>query len=251
MTIEMTKSIIFMTGCIDPGGMHMTLLTDTGKRKAQYIDAIRFYLASAGVPVLFVENSGNDLSGEFPTEISEKKLEIVTFRGNDYDKTRGKGYGEMMIIEEAIRSSSFFQQADFIFKVTGRYKVLNVRSYVGHYDEKRDTAALMVNLQPDLALADSRFFGAKPGFFEDFLIKYRPVINEQTCMYFEKALANAVHEAIVQGFRYSCLPHYPRHSAESGTGGGVYNDSWSRWLVKEFLLKVQHRLQQAFSLRYE
>ncbi|MWV54123.1 hypothetical protein [Chlorobium phaeovibrioides] len=249
MTNGIKKSIIFMTGCIDPGGMHMTILTDTAKRKVQYIDAIRFYLNSASVPVLFIENSGNDISSEFRKEINEKTLEIVTFNGNDYDKKKGKGYGEMLIIEEAIRSSSLFDQADFIFKATGRYKVLNIRSFVEFVNEKPDAAELMVNLLPTLADADSRFFGAKRDFFRDFLIGYRSRLNDQDCFYFETALASAVHMAIVDGYRYSGLHHYPRYSAESGTGGGVYNDSWSRWVIKDLLLKGQHRLQQAFKIR--
>ncbi|TCD48556.1 hypothetical protein [Chlorobium sp. N1] len=244
----MKQSIIFMTGCIDPGGMHMTVLNDTEKRKAQYLEAIGFYLKNSGIPVLFVENSGNDISGAFPREIRENKLEIITFQGNDYDKKRGKGYGEMLIIEEALHSSRLFRQAEFIFKVTGRYKVLNIASYIAALNQGQKTPDMMINLEPGLALADSRFFGAVPRFFEELLISYRPQIDEQTFMFFEKALANAVHEAIILGLNYIPLPHYPRHSAESGTGGGVYNDSWSRWLLKEALLQWQYRIQNAFRL---
>lgn len=245
----MKQCIIFLTGCIDPGGMHMTVLTDTEKRKAQYVNAIRFYIRSAGVPVLFVENSGNDISSEFPDEIERKQLEIVTFNGNDYDKKKGKGYGEMLIIEEAIRSSALFNQADFIFKATGRYKVLNISSFLEAFHNKLSDAFFMVNLKPDLSLGDSRFFGAQPAFFEHFLVKYREQLDDQKQVYFETAIAYAVHEAVLSGKKYASLPHYPRYSAESGTGGGIYNDSWSRWIVKEILLQFQYQLQNAFSIR--
>ncbi|MCF8271891.1 hypothetical protein [Chlorobium sp.] len=244
----MGQAIIFMTGCIDPRGMGLTVLSDKEERRKQYLDAIRFYLSASGVPVLFVENSGTDISENFKHEIAAGKLEIVTFSGNDYDKAKGKGYGEMLIVEEAIRASKLFGNAEFIFKVSGRYKVLNVRSYIAFQHAHNDDIDIMVNLQPGLSLADSRFFGARPFLYIDYLVKYRESIDDRKFVYFETILANAVHQAIVNGHRYSGLHHYPRHSAQSGTSGDKYNDDWSRWILKETLLKMMHRLQKAFEM---
>jgi len=244
----MGRTIVFMTGCIDPKGMGLTVLSDKEERKRQYLDAIRFYLSAAGVPILFVENSGSDVSGDFEREIAAGRLEVVTFSGNDYEKPKGKGYGEMLIVEEALRASKLFSEADFVFKVSGRYKVLNVRSYVDYVDAGEGSWDMMVNLQPGLALADSRFFGAKPFFYRDFFVKYRESIDDRKFVYFETVLAHAVHESIVQGYRYSGLHHYPRHSAQSGTSGDKYNDDWSRWVLKDALLKLQYRMQNAFKI---
>lgn len=245
----MGRAIVFMTGCIDPGGMGLTVLSDKEERRRQYLDAIRFYLSAAGVPVLFVENSGNDISSYFERDIAAGRLEVVTFSGNDYDKTKGKGYGEMLIVEEAIRTSVLFGDADFVFKVSGRYKVLNVRSFIDYLLSQGDSIDMMINLQPSLAMADSRFFGASAAFYRDFLVRNRELLDDRKFVYFETVLADSVHEAIVKGYRYSGLYHYPRHSAQSGTSGDRYNDAWVRWFLKDTLLKLQYRLQGIFKIR--
>src|SRR6266542_3820804 len=143
------KQVIFLTGCINPGGMLFTKLQDPQDRKHQYIDAISFYLKTTTLPILFVENSGIDISEIFREEILKKRLEIITFNGNGYDKRLGKGFGEMMIIEKALQDSVFLKQADFVFKITGRYKLLNLKDFVNQY-EKKDCVELMVDLKQRL-----------------------------------------------------------------------------------------------------
>ena len=124
--------------------MSFTVLQDIDIRKNQYIDSIRFYLNSSDCPILFVENSGIYISSYFQNEISSKRLEILVFNGNDYDKTLGKGYGEMLIIQHAFEKSVFIKSANFIFKITGRYKIINHSSFEKYY--KKKCPDLMINL---------------------------------------------------------------------------------------------------------
>ena len=59
------KYVIVLTACINPGKMIHTSLTDVDIRRRQYKDALEFYLLQTDYPIVFVENSGTDISGDF------------------------------------------------------------------------------------------------------------------------------------------------------------------------------------------
>ena len=59
------KYVIVLTACINPGKMIHTSLTDVDIRRRQYEDALEFYLLQTDYPIVFVENSGTDISGDF------------------------------------------------------------------------------------------------------------------------------------------------------------------------------------------
>ena len=58
------KYVIVLTACINPGKMIHTSLTDVDIRRRQYEDALEFYLLQTDYPIVFVENSGTDISGD-------------------------------------------------------------------------------------------------------------------------------------------------------------------------------------------
>jgi hypothetical protein len=227
--------------------MYRTQLQDIQIRKQQYLDSIKFYLDKTKLPVLFVENSGNDLSDSFATEIKSKRLEILTFGGNGFNKSLGKGYGEMLILEHAILFSKLFAKADFVFKITGRYKVLNVKSFINYFSQNQDID-LMINFKPDLSFADSRFWGANCLFFKDILLNYKAYVNDTNSIYFEHALAKAVHDAVNKDFKYSRLYHYPRFSGFRGTDNSKINDTWGYWILKEMLLQSSTWISNVFQI---
>ena len=228
--------------------MTRTVLQDKLIRQKQYIDSIKFYLDRTNLPVLFVENSGNDLSDSFIEEIKNERLEILTFEGNDFDRSLGKGFGEMLIIEKATFDSRLFAEADFVFKITGRYKVLNINSYID-YCSKNQSIDLLVNFKPELSWADSRFWGANINFFKDSLLKHKDSVNDSRSVYFEHVLSTAVHESIIEGYNYSGLYNYPRFSGFRGTDNSRINDSWLYWILKQLLYKVLIWIQNIFQIR--
>jgi hypothetical protein len=242
------NQLILLTGCIDTKNMFRTQLHDIQVRRQQYLDSIKFYLNETDLPLLFVENSGNDLSYSFAEEINSKRLEILTFNGNEFDRSLGKGFGEMLILEHAVLFSKLFAQADFVFKITGRYKVLNINSFI-NYCSQNQGIDLLVNFKPDLSFADSRFFGAKMLFYKDVLLSFKSLVNDAESVFFEHALSKAVHESIINGYQYSGLYPYPRFSGFRGTDGSHINDSWIYWILKQTLYKILTSIQGAFQIR--
>lgn len=95
------KCVIFLTACVNPGGMANTLHTDCRQRMEEYKEALCFYLQKTKLPIVFCENTLCDMSGEFSSYIASGRLEYLTFDGNHYDKRRGKGVGEIEILEYA------------------------------------------------------------------------------------------------------------------------------------------------------
>ena len=150
--------VLLLTGTVNPNNMSFTKLLDADSRKAQYLEAIRFWLKRVDVPIVFVENSGYSLAPFFEKEIAANKLEMLDFEGNNYTRNLGKGYGELLILEYAYLHSKKIREADFIFKVTGRHRILNFSSFLKQYKQCSDIH-IMVKFYGYLKNCDSRFFG--------------------------------------------------------------------------------------------
>jgi len=231
------KELIFLTGCINPAGMSFTKLQDPEIRKRQYIDAIHFYLKTTELPVLFVENSGTDISQTFQYEINEGRLEMITFDGNHYNKNLGKGFGEMLIIERALGYSRLLKDAHFIYKITGRYKLLNLKSFLNQFKEN-NRIELMVDLKKQLQYADSRFWGSSNRFLREVLLKYKDEVNDSVNLFFEHALCYATHEAISKKYCFASLKYKPRFKGTYATDNKKYQSSLIYWLplnLKQFI----------------
>jgi hypothetical protein len=218
------KPVILLTGCINPMGMSFTKLQNPDIRRVQYIDAIKFYLKTTDNVIVFVENSGNDISGEFD---QQDRLEIITFSGNNYDNVLGKGYGEMLILKYAFENSSFIKRNSSICKITGRYKVLNVNRILQSYS--KSDCNVMVDLPKRMKYADSRIFIADKPFFINFLFKNLDLINDSEGVYFEHALNKAVLQSIIENYSYLPLKYRARIIGQSGSDNYDYDHSFSDW----------------------
>ena len=245
--------LIFLTACINPENMAFTALLDMDRRKKHYIDALNFYIEKTNLKILFVENSGINLSNIFQKEIKSGRLEILTFNGNNHKKSLGKGVGEMVILEHAIEKSIFFKKSDFIFKITGRYRILNINQFIKQYF-KNNSVDLLVNMQPKLCRADARLFGSNKAFYNT-LVKYKNTIDDTNKVYFEHVLYKAVYETVLSTLpnlgqsKFAIFHNIPRYSGVKGTDKLSYNDSWIYWFIKNSILKILLFTQRTIHLR--
>ena len=228
--------VLLLTGTVNPNNMSFTKLLDVDSRKAQYLEAIRFWLKKVDVPIVFVENSGYSLASYFEKEIAANRLEMLDFEGNNYTRNLGKGYGELLILEYAYLHSKKVREADFIFKVTGRHRILNFSSFLKQYEQYSDMH-VMVKFYGFLKNCDSRFFGFVPSFIPDYLVNYKDVVNDSKDIFFENILS--VHQAIASGYNFRPFKTLPRLQGSSGTFGVKYNSNYFSWLRHntEYLLK--------------
>jgi len=222
------QSVILLTGCINPEGMTFTKLQNPETRRLQYIETINFYLEKTKNLVVFVENSGIDISAAFQNSAHRARLEIFSFFGNNFDKCLGKGHGEMLILKHAFKHSKFIERNNSVCKITGRYKALNINPILRTYEKYR--CNVMVDLPCQLKYSDSRIFIADKAFFTDFLFSTLDLINDSQGYYLEHALNRAVLFSIMEG-KYSYLPfkYKPRLKGQSGTDNLNYDYSFSYW----------------------
>lgn len=130
------KLPILMTAAVSAGGMVGADFSDD-VRERMYLESIEFYIKELLVndearKVVFVENSGWNITA-FKSKIKnlpENQIEFVSLDPDDFDLARGKGYNELISINQAIDKSKTLQDADGFMKVTGRYPVYNLRHYL-------------------------------------------------------------------------------------------------------------------------
>lgn len=233
--------IILLTGCINPNGMSFTTLTDISIRINQYIAAINFYLQNTDLPIVFVENSDTDLRNYTNSFTSEKKIEILSFKGNN-NKERGKGYGEAEIIEYALNNSRIIKSKKNcnIIKITGRLIIKNIVSVINQRFFSQRKKSIIVSFNSDFSFADSRIIIAPKAFYLSFLIN-KEEINDSDNHYFEIVLSDTIKKEATFHF----YPFYiePQIYGQSGTTSEIYHphaDSLIRRL--SYLSYVTHQI---------
>lgn len=237
----MNKNIVLLlTGTINPNNMIMTELQNIEVRKNEYINALRFWLKYTDIPIVFVENSNTDISIHFINEVINGRLEMITFDGNNYDRKLGKGYGELLCLEYAYSFSKFISQCSFIFKVTGRYKVLNFKIFFENYLAE-DTINIMADFKWNLSFVDSRFFGFSKVFINDYLINYKSMVNDSEGIYFEHILSKAVLNYIANDHIYRPFVTLPRIEGYSGSTGAKYKSNYFHWLRYKYKYYIKYK----------
>lgn len=217
--------------------MSLTHIQDVEKRKEHYIESLRYWKKIPEIQIVFVENSNTNIKSEVADFTDIDKFEFLTFDGNEYNKSLGKGYGELKCIEYAVLHSKFISEATFIFKVTGRYKVLNFNTFLENF-RKEPNIDLLIDFKLNLTFSDSRFFGFTKKFVKDYLMRFESIVNDSEGIYFENILIKAALIAISDGYVYRPLYALPRISGYSGSLGVRYNSSYLHWLrhkVKYYL----------------
>jgi hypothetical protein len=233
------KFVLLLTGTVRPGNMVMTKLTDAAVRQQQYIDALNFWLTKTDLPIVFTENSDSDLSPYFKGPVGSGRLEMLTFKDVAISGQKGKGFGEMNCMLHAHTHSRLLKDADFVFKMTGRLKLLNFRSFYTYVAARQpDVAADLAN---SLDFADSRFWGYKPWFLTG-LAGLQSTLSDPDGVYFEHILARSIIKAVKEGASFAAFNTRPRMEGMSGTSSKRYNSSPGLWYVRNIVKRIKHRL---------
>jgi len=179
MQIEKEFTLL-LTASVDPKGMDGITQADPRERETTYADCLRFYLRNhpSVRKIIFAENSGWPLD-RFNEEVSAnnrhaKDVELLSLNCNDYPRERGKSYGELLLIRQAMETSRLALSSKYVGKMTGRNLLLNLTDLLerAHRDfelfcDIRDHNFYQLLRMPDCGHhCDSRFFAFTRGFFE-------------------------------------------------------------------------------------
>jgi hypothetical protein len=227
--------------------MVRTVVSDPEARLREYHAVIRDVIAQLpGVPVVVCDNSGPGVEqaaqGESVASWPDQ-VQFVSFDDHEEAVRRGKGYGEMGIIEHVLAHVEAVKTADLVVKVTGRYRVANAGPLI-HRIAAAGPVDVVVDLVAGLTQADCRFFAASPRFLRDYLVPMRESIDDDHDVCFEHVLARAVHRAMADGLVWRPMPDVPVIVGRSGTNGRLYASGRVRVLIRR-MRKLAHRLSEA------
>jgi hypothetical protein len=123
--------VVLMTATLVPPSAAVAR-SDPTMRLRDYCDALSFYLTlpAAGFDrIIFADNSDSDLTPVLAVvqrENVDKRVELLSFQGNEHDPTLGKAYGEFRIIDTVVEASTILSSEDHVWKTTGRLRCLNL-----------------------------------------------------------------------------------------------------------------------------
>lgn len=237
-------SLLFLTACVHPKGMAQTALQDGDVRLQQYLDAIRFYLDKYSYRILVVENTEVDLSSYFKKEIDNGRLECLTFDGNSFDRSLGKGYGEGLIINYAFAHSLFIKESKYLIKVSGRHRVLNLNSIMTasewFLNKKEDLVVCEINPVNNFARSDC--YIASKSFYERYLNEGLLHCNDSKNIWFEHVLYNSIVQSRKDGFQFLYIPFALDQRGYSGTSGESFAKTRLRRKIHFFANMLYYKL---------
>ena len=215
--------VVVLTACVNPNGMSYTVLQDADKRKQQYVDALNYYLENTRLPIVFIENSNIDFSDDFRKWIDNGRLEYITFDGNsNFDKIKGKGYGEALMLLYCIKHSVKIRNSRYLIKVTGRLQVKNI-SKLASSKWLLLSNVWRCNVPNEESLATTVFI-ASPKTIETLLERHKEEISEENRghNWIENVLARAF--VTDKDVKIKLLPfsYPPLFDALSGTSQSKY-----------------------------
>lgn len=216
------KIVVLMTGAIKPNSFDTLAIKDADIRKAQYIEAINFYLTHTNYNIVFTENSGISLAMEF--EDYNERIEFLTYTSLTNIPDMGKGAKELEIINYAMVHSKFIQESVAIVKITGRLKVLNIKKLYNRFIvfNQRYSRLLNCNIYKKTRMDSRCFFFTKD--FWPYLKRNGKSISLKYS--FEQALWDSGLEYIRDGGVYKRFKRPLSISGLSGGFGTSYDDGF-------------------------
>ena len=135
--VKNNVSILLTTTVNTKKDMKFMFQNNTNERVQQYIKTIKQWLTKTDYKVVVVENSGytfEELNRE--KQVYKDRFEVITFneetaKGAEYLKAiKNKGDHELFAIQYAYSNSRLLHSSDHIIKVTGRYFIPGLESYL-------------------------------------------------------------------------------------------------------------------------
>lgn len=242
---------LLLTGCINPQGMAYTALQDSQTRFLHYQNALNWYLENALFKIVFVENSNFDISPYFEDAIKRGKLEVLTFDGNNYDVSLGKGFGEAGIIKFALEHSAFLIESDVIIKVSGRYICKNINKFLKAYNNKETVYTIPALDDRNNIMSQSRVIVWPKGFVKNYFLSRMTELNDSKHFWFEHLLYDATQQWVSDGHRYKEMWIPPILEGVGGSSGFLTKDRGALIEYTSFYLKyILHRFHIYAPLRF-
>jgi hypothetical protein len=230
--IKPNEISIILTATIDVRGVANMQRADIPTRLADYCRALTCWLNDSWVHnIVIVENSGyplTDLIALSRQHRSGKNVEFLSFDGQDFPRSLGKGYGETLALRYVLHESKQLATTKKFLKVNGRYYVPNIANVLSYMTP---STGVFCNLTKSLTYSDSRVFGGNIEFLA-YVCQQGLLVDDSRGIWLEHALSKAALHAIADGMTWKFIQHLPVVEGFSGTMNHVYAEPWIRRRLK-------------------
>lgn len=103
---------------------------------------------------------------------------MLQFDGGNFPAYLGKGYGELQIIKYAVEHSELLEKCDFIVKITGRYLVENIDTFLKEL-QTEDRTLVVADYDKQGHYTYGGLFIARPVFFISIFSLYKNLLMIQ------------------------------------------------------------------------
>ncbi|MDF1549852.1 MAG: hypothetical protein P1P88_18640 [Bacteroidales bacterium] len=234
--ISNKKYCLLLTASISPPQQSFLLRSNHVDRLEDYISALAFW-SRMSLPIVFVDNSNFPLNSIEKERFNNNQIEFLQISNNDV--IRGKGYGEVNIIDWALKKSEIIHNSDMVFKVTGRFKVLNFDRIYNSVLSEKENHFIYATMSKNFTVADSRFYLFAKKHFADYFQKFADQIDDSKKLYFEHILAKSILLSIADGKKWSMFPEAPIYKGYYGTSNKKYKHNIIYKIKKKFIYKLK------------
>lgn len=141
---------LLLTASVDPRGMKSAMFS-VEEREKMYMDTLNYYIKYFGrykkdeYTLVFLENSGWDINNIRKHLISRNNVnvEMISLNPLIFKQEHGKGYNEMLMLDEGVKLSKSICESGAFFKVTGRFPIYNVRQLMKECYKRDDFTLIM------------------------------------------------------------------------------------------------------------
>lgn len=194
MTYKNNK--LLLPGTINVNDCWFLARSNPVDRQNDIKQAITKWLERSKFEIIFVENSNADLS--FLDELKEAhpdRLETLSFDGNNYDRSFGKGHGEILAINYGLDHSEKLRDEKFFHKVAGRYFLTEIEEKYAEFEEQfgADKIDLVVHIKEELFYEHNSiptvYFGITRELYDSHLRNFK--VHDNHGIYLEHGMYKA------------------------------------------------------------
>ena len=234
-TVMKTDRCVLITGTIAPNVPDI-LRSDVQRRRVEYLDALRFYRAELDLPIFFLENSSFDVEGDEDfRQLFEQDIELVKFEPSEHPE-KGKGYQEFEVLDHAIDQLS--AQFTSIIKVTGRYKVENIKQLARHMIN-----GIMADLHRKKEVAITGCFIADRKFYAEYIAGLYRKCNDENGDWIERVLYRTIKKQDL----WEHVDLFPENPIYTGVPGS-HSGTLERHPLKMKLRNAERKVLKALNM---
>ena len=232
------KFTILLTGAIDIKGTPFAKSVPKNIRLNEYIKSISYMLEKhRNLNFVYVDSSNYNLKFKNTEFRKFPNFESLSFSGQDIVIKKGKGAGELLSIDYALDNSVFLQNSNYIMKLNGKYKLLNLKKIINNINFENKNSIIFGEFRSYNTWFDSRCFLAKKEIFKE-LTTYE--INDFKDRYFEHVLASLVNYHLSKNIsEWRMFQKKPKFIGTSGWDGKNLKSN----ILKSFMIDLYYFLK--------